>query len=119
MSTLSIHETRRGLHVVDLARRDPDRGIPKSASDAVTAVHANSAGLQEALDRHDDVAAFLLDPVQLVEPIGEHAALELELSEQRIDVRGVLLRATDHGDEVAVPTAMCTERQMHVERNTL
>ena len=45
----------------------------------------------------------------------EQRALELELPEQRVDVRPVLLAAADDGDEVAVPAAVRAERQVHVE----
>ena len=46
---------------------------------------------------------------------GEDAALELELPQQRVDVRRVLARAADDGDEVAVPAAVGAERQVHVQ----
>ena len=45
----------------------------------------------------------------------EHAALECELGEQRVDVRPVLLLAADDGDEVAVSAAVRAERKVHVE----
>ncbi len=45
----------------------------------------------------------------------ESAALELELPQQRVDVRRVLTRAADDGDEVAVAAAVRAERQVHVQ----
>ena len=45
----------------------------------------------------------------------EQRPLELELAEQRVDVRAVLLAAADDGDEVAVAAAVRAERQVHVE----
>src|SRR3954470_1911068 len=43
------------------------------------------------------------------------ASLQLELAEQRIDVRSMLRRAPDHGDEVAVAATVRAERQVDVE----
>src|SRR5205823_3538796 len=45
----------------------------------------------------------------------EHAALELELREQRIDVGGVLRAPPHRRDEIAVPAAVRAERKVHVE----
>ena len=45
----------------------------------------------------------------------EHPPLQLELREQRVDVRRVLLVPPDDRDEVAVPAAVRAERQVHVE----
>ena len=45
----------------------------------------------------------------------EHAAFELELAEQRVDVAVVLSVAADDRDEVAVAAPMPAERQVHVE----
>jgi hypothetical protein len=42
-------------------------------------------------------------------------SLELELREQRVDVRRVLAPASDDGDEVAVAAAVRAERQVDVE----
>ena len=40
------------------------------------------------------------------------AALELQLREQRVDVRAVLSLPADRGDEVAVAAAVRAERQV-------
>src|SRR5262249_18009800 len=46
---------------------------------------------------------------------GEHTARQLELGEQRVDVRAVQILAPDHGDEVAVAAARGAERQMDIQ----
>src|SRR5207253_7231475 len=45
----------------------------------------------------------------------EQLALELQLRQQRVDVRRVLSVPSDDGDEVAVAAPMRAERQMDVE----
>jgi hypothetical protein len=50
-----------------------------------------------------------------LEPAGKRAALELQLPQQRVDVCGVLPRAADDGDEVAVAAPVRAERQVHVQ----
>ncbi len=45
----------------------------------------------------------------------EQRPLQLELREQRVDVRRVLPALPDDRDEVAVPAAVRAERQVHVE----
>src|SRR4051794_29055375 len=43
------------------------------------------------------------------------ATLQLELGQQRVDVRGVPVLAAGDGDEVAVPAAVGAERDVDVE----
>ena len=50
-----------------------------------------------------------------LELVREHAALQLELAQQRVDVRAVLPLLPDDRHEVAVAAAVRAERQVHVE----
>ena len=52
---------------------------------------------------------------QRLERTGQHAALELQLLEQRVDVELVRARAVDQRDEVAIAAAVGAERQVNVE----
>ena len=45
----------------------------------------------------------------------EQSAFELELRQQSLDVRPMLLALPDRRHEVAVAAAMCTEREVHIE----
>ena len=47
--------------------------------------------------------------------IGEDVPLLVQLAQERIDVGGVLLRAADGGDEIAVAAPVRAERQMDVQ----
>ena len=47
--------------------------------------------------------------------VGQQVALEVELAEQRVDVRLVAVPAPDERDEVAVPAAVGAEGHVHVE----
>ena len=49
-----------------------------------------------------------------LEPRRERTPLELQLGEQRVDVRSVLAAPADERDEVAVPAPVRTERQVDV-----
>src|SRR5581483_745257 len=50
-----------------------------------------------------------------LEVVDENFSFLLELPQERVDVRGVLLGPADRGDEVAVAAPVCTERQVHIE----
>jgi hypothetical protein len=53
--------------------------------------------------------------VHALEVRREQVSLELELGEERVDVRAVEVVVPDDGDEVAVAAARGAEREMDVE----
>ena len=104
------------------ARRDsrPRRAAARASSGVTVSGFASTVtsprGRQRASSRTSSGSAVKVGvppPRNTVSSSGEHVALQLELAQQRIDVRPVLIprRPTDR-DEVAVAAAMGAERQV-------